>query len=94
MHARTDQAPVVMYGTLVCPYCRAAREFLDARGVDYTDIRVDEQPSERVRMRERGGGHTVPQIWIGTTHVGGYTDMIALDRQGRLQALLGEGQTS
>ena len=81
------QTAVVMYGTLICPYCRAARDFLDARGVSYEDIRVDDRPELRAQMRERGGGHTVPQIWIGSRHVGGYTDMLALDREGRLESL-------
>ncbi|HSG89836.1 MAG TPA: glutaredoxin 3 [Pseudomonadales bacterium] len=90
----TSEPAVVMYGTLVCPYCRAARDFLEARKVAYRDIRVDETPSLRAEMRERGGGHTVPQIWIGEAHVGGYTDMLALDRQGRLDALLATGVNS
>lgn len=83
----SSQSAVVMYGTLGCPYCRAAREFLDARGVGYEDLRVDRQPELRTQMRERGGGHTVPQIWIGKRHVGGYTDMLALERDGRLDSL-------
>ena len=82
-------AKVEMYGTLICPYCRAAREFLDARGVAFEDIRVDQQPGRRAEIARRGGGHTVPQIWIDDVHVGGYTDMLALDHQGRLDALLG-----
>jgi glutaredoxin 3 len=87
----TSTAEVVMYGTLVCPYCRAAREFLELRGVGYVDIRVDQEPGRRAEMRARGGGHTVPQIWIGDAHVGGFTDMLALERQGRLNELLNPG---
>lgn len=79
---------VVVYGTLACPFCRSARALLDGRGVAYEEIRVDLEPSRRVEMRRRGGGHTVPQIWIGETHVGGFTDMLALERAGRLDALL------
>lgn len=86
-----EHAEVVMYGTLVCPYCHAARELLDARGVSYEDIRVDQEPGRRAEMRARGGGHTVPQIWIGDVHVGGFTDMLALERAGRLDALLNPG---
>jgi glutaredoxin 3 len=82
---------VVMYGTLLCPYCRAARDFLDRRAVAYEEIRVDLEPGRRAEMQARGGGHTVPQIWIGETHVGGYTDMLALERDGRLDALLESG---
>jgi glutaredoxin 3 len=77
-----------MYGTRFCPYCIGARDFLDARGVAYEDIRVDEDPPRRTEMRARGGGHTVPQIWIGEAHVGGFTDLLALERSGRLDALL------
>jgi glutaredoxin 3 len=87
----TATAPVVMYGTLFCPYCRAAREFFEGRRVAYEDIRVDHEPALRDEMRARGGGHTVPQIWIGDVHVGGFTDMLALERQGKLEALLHAG---
>lgn len=86
-------APVVMYGTRFCPYCMAARLLLERRGIPYEDIRVDEEPPRRDEMRARGGGHTVPQIWFGSTHVGGFTDMLALDREGRLDALLKEPNT-
>ena len=81
-------APVVMYGTLLCPYCRAAREFLEGRQVPYKDLRVDHEPALRTEMRAKGGGHTVPQIWIGDVHIGGYDDMRALDRRGGLDPLL------
>ena len=87
----TATAPIVMYGTLLCPYCRAAREFFEGRRVAYEDIRVDHEPALRDEMRARGGGHTVPQIWIGDVHVGGFTDMLALERQGKLEALLHAG---
>ncbi len=84
---------VVMYGTRFCPYCTAARQFFDRRGISYADIRVDEDPARREEMRARGGGRTVPQIWINATHVGGYTDMLALDSEGRLDALLEDPNT-
>lgn len=80
--------PVTMYGTLACPFCRSARDLLDGRGVKYEEIRVDREPGRRAEIRARGGGHTVPQIWIGETHVGGFTELLALDRQGRLDSLL------
>lgn len=83
-------ADVVMYGTRSCPYCLGARQFFGSRGIDYEDIRVDEQPARREEMRTRGGGRTVPQIWINTTHIGGFTDLLALDREGRLETLLKE----
>lgn len=81
-----------MYGTRFCPYCVGARRFFDSRGIAYRDIRVDEAPQLREEMRQRGGGRTVPQIWIGSEHVGGFTDLLALDADGRLQQLLEESQ--
>lgn len=81
---------VVMYTTAWCPYCVRARRLLDGKGVEYTDIRVDQEPARRAEMAERASGRTsVPQIFIGETHVGGYDDMAALDAEGRLDALLG-----
>jgi len=81
---------VVMYTTAWCPYCVRARRLLDGKGVEYTDIRVDQEPARRAEMEERASGRTsVPQIFIGETHVGGYDDMAALDAEGRLDALLG-----
>lgn len=83
-------ADVVMYGTRFCPYCVGARDFFDRRGIAYDDIRVDEQPARRNEMRARGGGRTVPQIWINATHVGGFTDLLAIERDGQLETLLKE----
>lgn len=80
--------PVVVYATRSCPYCVGARRLLAELEIPYEEIAVDEQPEKRVEMRQRGGGHTVPQIWIGETHVGGFTELLALDRSGRLAALL------
>ncbi len=80
--------PIVMYGTRFCPYCVAARQLLERKGLAYEDIRVDEAPERRDEMRARGGGRTVPQIWVGATHVGGFTDMLALERSGQLDELL------
>lgn len=82
-------ATVTLYTTRFCPYCVAARQLLKTRGVDYEDIRVDGDPALRRRMTELAGGQrTVPQIWIGDTHVGGYTDLAALERRGELDSLL------
>jgi glutaredoxin 3 len=78
-----------MYSTGVCPYCQMAEKLLQAKGVTGIDkIRVDLEPERRVEMMERTGRRTVPQIYIGETHVGGYDDLAALDRAGRLDALL------
>ena len=80
---------VKMYTTAVCPYCIRAKQLLAARGVsDYEEIRVDLQPEQRLRMMERSGRRTVPQIFIGATHVGGCDDLMALDARGDLLPLL------
>lgn len=78
-----------MYSTGVCPYCIQAERLLTAKGVTAIDkIRVDLQPEQRVAMMEKTGRRTVPQIYIGDTHVGGFDDLSALDRAGGLDALL------
>jgi len=78
-----------MYATAACPYCIAAERFLKAKGIiEITKIRVDLAPEERAEMVERTGRRTVPQIYIGDTYVGGYEDLVALDRQGGLDPLL------
>lgn len=77
-----------MYTTRFCPYCVAAKQLLGSKGISYEEISVDGDAALRRDMSERAGQHTVPQIWIGTTHVGGYTDLAALDRRGELAALL------
>jgi glutaredoxin 3 len=81
--------PVKMYTTQVCPYCIRAKALLKQRGVEaIEEIRVDLDPAERARMVELTGRRTVPQIFIGPTHVGGCDDLMALDQRGGLQALL------
>ncbi|MCZ2405468.1 MAG: glutaredoxin 3 [Burkholderiales bacterium 68-12] len=81
---------VRMYTTAVCPYCVRAKQLLKARGVEQIEeIRIDTQPAERARMMELTGRRTVPQIFIGSTHVGGCDDLMALDARGELAALLG-----
>jgi glutaredoxin 3 len=81
--------PVKMYTTAVCPYCIRAKQILKAKGVEQIEeIRVDMQPQERVKMMEITGRRTVPQIFIGDTHVGGCDDLIALDGRGGLVPLL------
>ena len=80
---------VRMYTTQDCPYCQRAKALLKQRGVaDIDEIRVDLQPVERDRMIEITGRRTVPQIFIGGTHVGGCDDLIALDQRGGLMPLL------
>ena len=80
---------VLMYATAVCPYCVRAENLLRARGVtEIEKIRVDLEPELREAMMARTGRRTVPQIYIGDTHVGGYDDLAALDRAGGLDPLL------
>jgi glutaredoxin 3 len=81
--------PVKMYTTAVCPYCVRAKQILVSKGVHAIDeIRVDSDPQERVKMMEITGRRTVPQIFIGDTHVGGCDDLMALDARGGLVPLL------
>lgn len=77
-----------MYCTHTCPYCRMATQLLEKKGIDINKIQVDEKPAERAVMVEKTGRNTVPQIFIGDRHVGGYTDMIELDMEGELDELL------
>jgi glutaredoxin 3 len=81
-------AKVLMYTTQVCPYCVAAKRFLASRGVEVDEVRVDTDPARREEMRNRSQRTSVPQIFIGETHVGGFDDMVALDRAGQLEPLL------
>ncbi len=82
-------ARVVMYCTEVCPYCVRAEHLLQRKGVTAIEkIRVDLQPELRVVMTEKTGRRTVPQIYIGEMHVGGYDDLAALERAGKLDELL------
>lgn len=80
---------VKMYTTGVCPYCIRAKQILKSKGVaQIEEIRVDLNPDERVKMMEITRQRTVPQIFIGATHVGGHDDLVALDRRGALMPLL------
>lgn len=82
-------ARVVMYSSGICPYCMMAERLLKAKGVDVIEkIRIDLEPEQRVAMMQKTGRRTVPQIYIGDTHVGGFDDLSALDRLGKLDGLL------
>jgi glutaredoxin 3 len=83
-------AHVIMYTTAVCPYCVNAKKLLAQKGVEVEEIRVDTQPQLRQVMMDKSGQRTVPQIWIGEHHVGGFTDLWALDKAGKLDALLAQ----
>ena len=84
-----SQQPVQMYTTMSCPYCQRAKMLLTQRGVEQIDeIYIDRNPAERETMMSRTGRRTVPQIYIGETHVGGFDDLYALDQRGELLPLL------
>lgn len=85
-------AKVTMYSTAVCPFCQMAERLLRAKGIAAIEkVRVDLEPERRVEMMEKTGRRTVPQIYIGETHVGGYDELAALDRAGKLDELLAAG---
>lgn len=79
---------VVMYTTGWCPYCERARRLLKAKGASFSEIDVESAPEKRAEMQKRSGRRTVPQIFIGETHVGGSDDLAALESAGKLDALL------
>lgn len=79
---------VLMYTTAICPYCVAAKNFLKSRHLGYTEVRIDTDPRRRDEMLARTKRSSVPQIFIGDTHVGGYDDLVAMDRAGALKTLL------
>ena len=82
-------ARVLMYTTAVCPYCVRAKQLLKARGVEaIEEVRIDLDPARRDEMMQKTQRRTVPQIYIGETHVGGFDDLAALDRAGGLDPLL------
>ena len=88
MSAQTPE--IVMYSTGWCPYCVRARSLLERKGLPLREIKVDEDPAERDTMLARSGGRrTVPQIFIGERHVGGFDELYALDKSGELDALTG-----
>ena len=78
----------LIYTTAICPYCVAAKNFLKQRGAGYTEVRIDMDPARRAEMMQLTKRTSVPQIFIGDTHVGGFDDMVALDRAGGLMPLL------
>lgn len=82
---------VTMYTSAVCPYCTMAKALLKQKGVgNINEVRIDLRPEERKNMMDKTGRRTVPQIFIGQTHVGGFDDLSALNRKGELDALLSE----
>ena len=79
---------IVIYTSAICPYCIAAKNFLNSKGQRWTEVRIDLDPAEREKMVARTLRTSVPQIFVGQTHVGGYDDMMAMHRAGKLAPLL------
>jgi len=86
--AAAGAAAITIYSTAVCPYCVAAKNFLQSKGQTWTEVRIDLDPAEREKMMTLTRRTSVPQIFIGEVHVGGYDDMMALHRAGKLDELL------
>ena len=82
------QPEITLYSTLVCPYCVAAKNFLKSKGLEWTEVRIDLDPVEREKMVAKAKRTSVPQIFVGDVHVGGYDDMMALHRAGKFEPLL------
>lgn len=87
MSAQTPP-PITVYTSAVCAYCVAAKNFLRSKGLEWNEVRVDLDPGERERMVALAGRTSVPQIFVGEVHVGGYDDMMALHRAGKFEPLL------
>ena len=83
-----SQPAVVMYATAACPFCVAARNLLQAKGVRWTEVSIDRQSEKRAEMMQRSGRHTVPQVFVGDHHVGGFDDLEQSEHSGELDRLL------
>lgn len=83
-----SQPEITIYSTLVCPYCVAAKNFLKSKNLEWKEIRIDLDPAEREKMMARAKRTSVPQIFVGDVHVGGYDDMMALHREGKFEPLM------
>lgn len=83
-------AEVIVYSSAHCPYCTMAKQLLDRKGVSYQEIRVDLNPEKRQEMMAKSKQRTVPQIFINNKAVGGYTDMVALERAKKLDDMLAQ----
>ena len=88
MSTEIDTPRITIYSTAICPYCVAAKNFLKSKGQSWQEIRIDTDPAEREKMMALTKRTSVPQIFIGDVHVGGYDDMMALHREGKLEPLL------
>lgn len=88
-----NMPPITIYSSAICSYCVAAKNFFKSRGLEWTEIRIDSDPAQREKMMALTQRSSVPQIFIGDTHVGGYDELMALHRAGDLAALLDAGAT-
>ena len=84
----STQNKVTVYGNAMCPYCGAARMLLTKKAVEFENIDVNVDPQKRVEMQARSGSRSVPQVFIGDTHVGGFDELAALEMDGELDTLL------
>ncbi|MDO5505870.1 MAG: glutaredoxin 3 [Pseudoxanthomonas suwonensis] len=80
---------ITLYSSAICPYCIAAKNFLKSRGLEWDEVRIDLDPAQREKMVSMAKRTSVPQIFVGDVHVGGYDDMMAMHRAGRFEPLLG-----
>lgn len=87
-----SQPEIRIYSTRVCGYCTRAKQLLQRKGAEYTEFLIDAEPERRREMEELSGRRTVPQIFIGERHIGGFDELYALDRSGELNAILGIDQ--
>lgn len=83
-----NTAPITVYSTQFCPFCVRAKQLLESKGLGYSEVRVDQDPQQRQVMMQRSGRRTVPQIWVGETHVGGFDDLWRLNQTGKLDELV------
>ena len=79
---------IVMYSSKFCPFCFRAKALLEKKGMKFKELLVDHDPALRQKMMQESGRHTVPQIWLGSHHVGGCDDLFALEAKGQLDAML------
>jgi glutaredoxin 3 len=86
------RAPITIYTSAMCGYCMAAKNFLKSKGLAWDEVRIDLDPAQRERMLARAHRTSVPQIFVGDTHVGGYDDMMAMHRAGKFEPLVGGAQ--
>ncbi len=89
MNTDSKNNEITIYSTLICPYCSAAKQLLKSKDLDYQEIRVDQNRQQRQVMMEKSGRTSVPQIFINDKHVGGFDELNALNRSGKLDQILG-----